>query len=375
MDPALAKDLIHQAKRLGATTLSLSGGDPLVYPYSFELIALAESIGYERVLFYTSGLYKLIPAIPITEHWASVYSTRNMPASPMPLAMLQERYGRALPDSIAYETFKHRDDFEFVVIFSMHSALPTCHDYIMGVQGAWYNMMVMMNTLIMAFGTTVEVHTVPMAPCIHSYRDLDLIRDLLAKIGVQKMSLLRFVPQTRGRTYRDVLELPKSVFTKLQAWVHKTQADDHPVEVRIGCPFDYRHALDLLDGKAKPCHAGHDLLLVRPNGDVHPCAAWKTLTRSNVNDQSLKEILLESETFVALRELHVRAANGSLKNVSLGCATCPYLTSCAGGCPAQRLHQAESTNVTDLLFDQGSGMRDHGCPRVDERYDFSREGV
>ena len=48
-------ELIQEARDMGATVLSLSGGEPLVYPHTMRLIEEANRLDYKRILLYTTG--------------------------------------------------------------------------------------------------------------------------------------------------------------------------------------------------------------------------------------------------------------------------------------------------------------------------------
>jgi radical SAM protein with 4Fe4S-binding SPASM domain len=161
------------------------------------------------------------------------------------------------------------------------------------------------------------------------------VRDLCAQLGVKKMSLLRFVPQTRGAQNVDELGMTVNDFSRMQYEIDMALEQSHPVQVRAGCPIDFRHAVGLRDGKARPCHAGDDLMLVRPDGSVHPCAAWKSLqVDSNVHDHDLGYIWNHSKVFQAIRMFK----DAGYKTLAGVCMDCSALTTCMGGCPAQRLH-------------------------------------
>lgn len=309
--------LIEEARDLGATVLSLSGGDPIVYPEISVLIERAVDLGYDRILFYTSGI------------WDVDYNTLDCPGGDL----IGTVYGLdAHPD---LEMLMEMGGDRLVWIFSLHSHKPTVHDFIMGITGAWHTTTSCI-TYLTGTGQEVEVHMVPMLP---NHRHIPKMRDLCKEMGVGKLSLLRFVPQTRGFSNKSLLNVDKQDFETIQQILHAEYTapgrKDHPVSIRAGCPIDFRHMIHVVDGKQKPCHAGLDLILVRPDGSVHPCAAWKTLPDdANVKHQSLEEIWKSAKVFSALREYHV----SGYKNRGGQCQLCKYEESCKGGCPAQRLH-------------------------------------
>lgn len=303
--------LIQEAEQLGATVLSLSGGNPLLYSHIPQLVNEAIRLKYERILIYVTG---------------------------------DHRNGNTI------DTYK---DFGALAghvtwIFSLHSHNYRTNDYIMNMPGTTKDVLYSILWLKM-LGEEVEIHMVPMKP---NYGDIPWIKALCEVMGIDKLSLLRFVPQTRGLKNDNVLGMSIKDFETMQH-IMAREKQWGEVDVRLGCPIDFRHAVGLLPKKAGPCHAGDDLILVRPNGDAHPCAAWKSLPADiNIRDQSLKDIWYTSEVFEAIRTFK---ADGY--TTLLGCQGCVHLDTCMGGCPAQRMHAYGKT-----LDDLYSPYSDPLCP-------------
>lgn len=306
--------LIKEARGLGATVLSLSGGDPIVLDQSAvqEYVHSAKELGYDQVLYYTTGLRGY------------------------------DNYGLVgLMDGDLRMWDAYRDVLTF--IFSLHSHVATVNDYIMNVSGAWKMVVNNIKTTVRNRYAT-EIHMVPMLP------NWDHVRGMLnlsEQLRVDKLSCLRFVPQTRGRAMRSRLNLRKYEFERMQEDFKALVSDlwKGEVALRLGCPIDFRHTVDKdMAEKAKPCHAGKDLILVRPQGDVHPCAAWKTLPNTdNIRNSSLAEIWQESVIFNELRAYHEgkymeELSASTLDKSDWRCRSCRYAPSCMSGCPAQRLH-------------------------------------
>lgn len=312
--------LLKEARSLGAKTLSLSGGNPLLYGDLTNLIDKALILGFERVLIYTTGHSYFGDTV---DQYPSIH-------------YLLKQNGRV-----------HW-------IFSLHSHDASVNDMIMNVPGVTAQIIKSIMWLVDKHAR-VEVHMVPMLP---NHLHIPQLRDMLGALGVERMSLLRFVPQTRGKINNDQLGMTKLDFITMQMIIAKEMQREHKVELRAGCPIDFRHAISALDKKAKPCHAGDDLMLVRPNGAVHPCAAWKSLpSDSNVRDNSLADIWSRSHTFEEIRDFK----SGGYQLVG-GCASCMLLDSCKTGCPAQRLHAYHSdgrASMDDLYL----GCSDPLCPR------------
>lgn len=331
------KRLLEEARGLGATVLSLSGGTPLNYrPYDYDspqalvdLVNRAIKIEYENILIYVTGHSLYGPTIDRYPKIAHLLGLPNV-----------------------------------TWIFSMHSHVNSVNDYIMNKDGALQEILYSIGWL-RNLNECVEIHMVPMKP---NYHDIPAVRALCARLGVSKISCLRFVPQTRGKANVDSLGMTVKDFAEMQ-FILSREVDkngEHPVEVRLGCPIDFRHAVGLLPEKAKPCHAGDDLILVRPQGDVHPCAAWKSLpSDSNVNRMSLDDIWYHSKVFNAIRSFKAGDWLDDMASYAPGykviggpCATCNMLDSCMSGCPAQRLH-AYGDNLNGLYVP----FSDPLCPR------------
>lgn len=332
--------LIEEARALGATVLSLSGGDPILVSDIDYYVAQAAELGYERVLLYTSGIYEVD------------YQSIDQPGGEICGAVYGIDTTSRIDDIIT--AGRRRSDGANILtfIFSLHSHIPTVHDYIMNIPTAWHTATSCI-ILLVDMGIDVEVHMVPMLP---NYTHISNMRDLCQEMGVKKLSVLRFVPQTRGRANARRLNIDKNAFRDIQLTLDRefTVRQDHPVELRAGCPIDFRHMIGATEQKVKPCHAGKDLILVRPNGDVHPCAAWKTLPGDdNVREKSLAEIWETSEVFNALRQFHEGGylSRNPVFGIYCNCSQCEYETSCRGGCPAQRLHAYGGNAIKDLFYD------------------------
>lgn len=317
-------ELLAQARDLGATVLSLSGGNPLLYAKLPELVHIAISLGYTRILLYTTG--------------HSCFGHAMQAA---------EGYGRTVNH---YPRIRELLDIGVTWVFSLHSHVAAVNDMLMGTAGALRDICASISYLT-AQGEAVELHCVPMKPNMLHLRG---VRELAEQLGVGKVSFLRFVPQTRGKLNSSRLLYTKTEFEFLQHMLH-AMSSEPGVPIRMGCPIDFRHTITSMGGKVRYCHAGDDLILVRPTGAVHPCAAWKSLPAdSNVLEHSLSDIWERSEVFVAIREFKA----GGYKQVENGCNACGFLDSCMSGCPAQRLHHIGAVDMSALQHSHGDPM----CP-------------
>jgi len=317
--------LIKQANDMGAKVLSLSGGDPIVMPTEslLTILDVAGSMNFEEILFYTTGVDEVLTTDVYGSHYC-ISGISNLRAS------IRDKFSNSLKDKLTF-------------VYSLHSHDPAVNDYIMGRSGAFKAVTRGIN-LCVRRGYRTWIHMVPMLP---NWSDMGELYNFCEKLGVEQMSALRFVPQTRGRANVRQLALNVDEFASMQRMMESIATDNRSfsqkVKFRIGCPIDFRHTVfQRIKDKQHPCHAGKDLILVRPDGSVHPCAAWKTLPKTdNVRQTSLQDIWDNSTIFQMLRRYHEQ----DWDTVGGVCSRCRFQRTCKSGCIAQRLH-AISANST-----------------------------
>lgn len=332
--PGEVISILDQARELGATVVSFSGGDPILDSNISEYVGYAAGVGFEKILLYTEGVFSV--------------ESGDVPYMQPFITTFQERWQ-------VLDALVNSAGNKLTVIFSLHSHEPATHDYITQVVGSYYAVVDNIRELRIYPNIGVEVHMVPMRP---NMRHIPQVRDMCADLGVHKMSVLRFVPQGRGKHYLDQLGMTVEMFAEMQHIISNEMMREHPVKLRIGCPINFVHTIrDDIHEKLYPCHAGKDLILVRPDGVVHPCAAWKTLPADdNIRTRTLEEIWHTGTVFKALRAWH----EYMYKSVKGLCRKCGYQSSCHSGCPAQRLHATGAASMEMLSVD----MPDPLCPML-----------
>lgn len=313
LEPEEWIDLMYQAKILGASIVSFSGGDPLAYPFWQIMVEEAVSKGFE-VLFYTCGI-----------------------KGREPLDMID-------CDDLLLLRWLFRRINKGKIIFSLEGASPKTHNAIVGID-CFHEVVSVIRAAALDFEMDVEVHFTPTSL---NYQEIPQFLNLVYSIGVKKASFLRLVPQ--GRTIKNsYLNLSPKQFVDVQ---HMLYGYDGFVDFRVGCPLSFGHLFGYIEERPR-CHAGFDLLLVRPNGEVHCCAACKnskSLQVGNVRQQPLWDIWENSRMLNMVREYNKKdAAEGC-------CVGCPYFDHCGGGCPSQR-----------VLYNQQNGVK--------EPWDLLVEGV
>ena len=293
------KNIVTQAKSLGVNEISLSGGEPLVYPHVLELC-------------------KYITELKIA---VSVYTSGNILDKSGQVSPISENYFRKLKNAGANK-----------IVFSLHGSNSKIHNQITGIPKSFENLMFSIGNL-QKVGISTDVHFVPLR---ENFKDLPAIVLLVKKMGLKSIHILRFVPQGRGGRYKDILELHPNEILELRK-ILADLIEKSDMEIIVGAHYN---CLGL--GNDKKCTAGINKAVIRPDGFVFPCVGMKRIDSfidcNNVKDDKLEHIIDESYGFRLLKSLLADAENRS-------CQHCTGEYSCTNGCIAQRL----VAHGTDIL--------------------------
>jgi radical SAM protein with 4Fe4S-binding SPASM domain len=239
--PAVALRLVREAHELGAEKVSFGGGEPFESPILVEVVREVSSLGMAAQVF-TCGAVGFEGG----------------------LAPLGDDAIRALAAMPSVE-----------FIFSIH-----------GCDAG----------RAMADGVPCELNFVPLKP---NAAQIGGLATLAARMGMHRVSVLRFVPQGRGLENRDLLELSAAEEDDLIESIVALR-EKHGLEIRTGSPFN-----GIAPGNAVPCRAGSSKLVVQADGNVLPCEVFKGQDVRNwglcASTMALDEIL-DSRPLVALRQ-------------------------------------------------------------------------
>jgi len=290
----IKKVLKDGKEKLGVTSFSLSGGEPLLREDAIELMRYAkEEIGL-RILLYTSGVL-------------------GTPENPTPF-----------DDKLVEKIAKYSDK----IIFSIEGDNEKTYETITAVKGSWKVFVKSLKKTVET-GAFVECHIVPEKI---NWKEIPGMVEFCKQHGVKKVSLLRLVPQGRAKDNKDKLLLSKEQFKELNKMMEKLKMETKGIEFRFGNPINFCF-LNNHKPKLTACGGGWDRILIRPYGDVHVCAGWKEmkhLSAGNIRISTIDDIWFNSPIYKMFREFNYQMLVGE-------CKTCPYVPICKGGCPAQRL--------------------------------------
>ncbi len=275
--------LLEEGRDMGAACVTLSGGEPFIYPHLYDILSYCSLLNY-TVRIYTSGVLK-------DEH-------RIIPANEM------------LFEKLA--SYNNIDS----IIFSLHGSDAATHDYVTNTKGS-FSIVVEAIKNANDFGLPIEIHTVPLSV---NYRQIPDIIHFAEEYSVKQVSLLRLVPQGRCLQNEHLIMDMKQTdeFIKIIEGITPGL-----LNLRKGAPFK------CLFFCGSECSAGKNKVLVGPDGSVFPCEAFKSKRAySNINTDSLHNIWCSDPRLNKIRKLNDTQV--------LQCKDCYYMPRCHGGCPGQR---------------------------------------
>ena len=270
--------LLHEAHRMGAKKVAITGGEPLVYPDLYEVIRTASALPLATSL-YTTGI-------------------KNNNLDPVD----QEDVAHLMVSGLGR------------IIFSIYAAKAGIHESITGFPSFAPTIKAVERCIDAAL--PVEFHFVPLR---RNYLQFGAVVHLAEKLGVSKVSALRFVPHGRGAKLGDAEQFTADDYREFRIIVEKLRASSS-VKVRLGAP------MNILGLGHTCCDAAQQTLVVNHRGRVFPCDAFKATdypdpVYGSVIDNTLASVWEKSSYLEAARQLHRARRNG--------CGSCPT------GCMAQ----------------------------------------
>lgn len=277
--------IIDAASALGATVIAFSGGEPLLYSNLFIVI--------QRALAHGMGV--------------SIYTTGNVNDFEGKVKTIEQLGVQRL-------------------IFSLFSGHVGQHEAVTQLPGS-FDMTCHAIEFAAGLGLVVELHFVPL---VNNYRQLEQVCKLGKSLGSTCTSVLRFVPQGRGKNLqRQVLNREQNI--ELREAIIELR--DGGYEVRTGSPYNFL----MLNNQPK-CKAGIDRLTVLPDLRIVPCDAFKRIAAedivgkdafSSLESANLHDCWTQSKYLGVVRHYLSTA-------FPITCASCDDLSKCHSGCLAQK---------------------------------------
>lgn len=276
------KQVIDDAIELGMKRLNISGGEPFLHPDLFKMVQYAKKKDIE-VFVYTSGIVNV-----------------NNKNEAIKREILQQ--------------LKHSEVDK--LIFNVQAVSDKLYDKIMGTKGCLKFLRDSIKTST-SFKIYTEIHFVPMKI------NMDNINEVVKfakEHNVNKISFLKLVLQGRAETNKSLLNVEENRLTEFREYVlNMPEYVNKNIDFRIGVPLSDKN-------DKSSCSAGWGKLVVKYNGDIIPCEAFKYIEYlngeekiypDNVNENSLMSVWETSKFLNILRCKIHKYCNGE------GCSKCP----------------------------------------------------
>lgn len=291
--------IIDDAKAMGVRELAFSGGEPLIWDHIAEATKLASGHDIE-VFLYTSGYAPNARRI--------IKSLRNFGLSK--------------------------------AMFSIFGENAEQHESITKVRGS-YRQTIEIASYGVSLGLDTEFHFVPFSS---NYKSLRRVAEQAREMGIKRVSVLRLVPQGRGRNISG-LQLDHLENMELRRMIENLRKAGH--DIRLGSPYNF-----IMLREKPQCKSGIDRLIVGPDLKIFPCDAFKHIspeqigvnsTFSSLRNNNLSECWEKSPYLNTVRK-HL---NGNFANT---CKECHKFDLCLSGCLAQKFyHYGELKNCPDPM--------------------------
>lgn len=271
-------EVINDAVALGCQTINISGGEPFLHPGLKHIIDHVYKQG-SKCYIYTSGI-SLVDGKPTV-----------------------------VSDDIL-KSLKGKVD-KYIV--NVEAVDEDTYNRVMGTKFGGFEMMKQFVRNAVGLGNIVEAHFVPMKL---NYNQIpDLVR-MCTELGVSRVSFLRFVAQGRGLENRQDILLDMEEMIKVRLMMDEC-VKKNATNIRIGIPFSSCN-------DRTNCLTGTDKLVVRYDGKVYPCEAFKNefycdqvqSSPDNVNQTRL-DIIYSSSNFLC----EIRNLNSTFQNLNT-CESC-----------------------------------------------------
>ena len=282
-----AKILIDQLAEIPEfRMLAFTGGEPLVRPDLFELLAYSKALGFTNTIATNATLIDDETAMRLKQHGVVIAAVSL--------------------DGFNAET----------------------HDMIRGKKGIFDATLEGIRALNKA-GILLHINITVMD---YNLPELDQMMSLIEELNAGILLIYQLVPVGRGRDISDVaLDIDGN--ERLMQFMVKAQSEAKAILEPVAGTQYWSHLLNQAGIKSGPlmwlaekvfhgCSAGKGFVYIKPNGDVWPCP-FIEVSSGNIKDKPFTQIWAESPVFKELRNRET-LLEGS-------CGACEYKKIC-GGC-------------------------------------------
>lgn len=266
----------------GIEEISLSGGEPFLHPDLFKMIAYCKNLGI-RVVLFTSGVRRNCRMTDseidlLRKSLEEQYSSYPEEAKEFVVnrfMKVYEEYNNKEFNAISKSEMEYLKEIGLdKIVFDLQSTETDTYKMLMGKD----HFDLVGTSMIRASlsGLDTDVHFIPLKKNYKEFGDLIVILNIAS---IHQLSILNFVPQGRGEENKDKLMLTEEEMQEFKEIFNKYK-DEFEGNIRVGIP--------LLGEDKHKCTAGLDKLVIKYDGTVLPCPAFKEYDTKILNQMGIK---------------------------------------------------------------------------------------
>lgn len=278
----------------GIEEISLSGGEPLLHPNIFEMIAYCKEKNIRTVLF-TSGIKRNILIDKNTKEQIETFLKKKyqkFEEEGLEKDKSNKLYEKELSILIgSTDQFRSINTEEIAklkelgldkIVFDFQASTPEIYNQIMGTKNYYTHLATSLIRATTA-GLNTDVHFIPTKI---NYQELPDLIELLNIANCENLSILNFVPQGRGEENKDKLLLSQEQMQEFVK-IYENSVSSFNGTIRIGIP--------LIKNDTHLCTAGLSKLVIKYDGTVLPCPAFKEYDITALNKIGIKTPNIHTE--------------------------------------------------------------------------------
>ena len=272
----------------GIKEISISGGEPLLHPELLRMIRYC-NLNNIKVVLFTSGI-KLRSKMSEEGIEQLEFNLRKQYESYLSEGMSKDEYEKLIKklmniylkdnekifDSLSsYDCKLLKESGLDKIVFDFQAWNKDVYDKIMGTKDL-FDLVTLSMIKAKSSGLKTDAHFIPTKI---NYKELVDIIEMLNVAEFDELSILNFVPQGRGKTNKDLLSLTEEEFGEFLEIYEKCK-NEFKGKLRVG--------IHLQEEDDHKCTAGLSKIVIKYNGTVLPCAAFKEYYLEILNSMGIK---------------------------------------------------------------------------------------
>lgn len=285
---AFKRTIDHLMSKGGIEEISISGGEPLLHPDLLRMIMYCKSFGI-RVVLFTSGIKN---KWKLSEEEIKLYEAnlRRQYASYLDEGMSHDEYERLISKlmnrfieyngckygSLTSSDVRKLEDVGLdKIVFDFQAWNNDTYNKMMGTKNH-YTLFLDSLAAAAVSSIPIDVHFIPTKI---NYKELPDLIEMLNVAGASQLSILNFVPQGRGCSNRELLEMSDKEFQEFCEILNR-EKDNFKGNLRVGIPLNSENT--------HRCTAGLSKMVIKYDGTVLPCPAFKEYDTQVLNSLGIK---------------------------------------------------------------------------------------